>query len=109
MDAGFVVPYPPPEEVTGLRFDTLAKLAWDPEPSTGTYNAYRGLLSSLPGLSYGACHASGIADENTTDNGTPAAGTGFFYLITAENLLAQEGTKGFDHDGDERANASPCQ
>jgi hypothetical protein len=33
---------------------------------------------------------------------------GLFYLLTAENRLAEEGTIGTDSDGGERANDSPC-
>ena len=29
-------------------------------------------------------------------------GEGYFYLVTAENRLDEEGTKGFSHDGPER-------
>jgi hypothetical protein len=109
MDAGFVMPYPPPEEVTGVLFTTHEKMIWDPEKSTGTYSVYRGLISSLSGLVYGSCLAPGIVEETTDDAVVPDPDTGFFYLITAENLLAQEGTKGFRSGGAERANAFPCQ
>src|SRR5688500_9451616 len=58
MDGGLGSAYPPPGEVTGVRFQDPTTLSWDPERSRGTYNVYRGLLSSLPG-GYGDCHESG--------------------------------------------------
>ena len=36
------------------------------------------------------------------DESPPAPGTGFFYLATATNKLAEEGTKGFHSDTTER-------
>jgi len=108
MDGGFVTPYPPPGEVNGLRFTDKVTLAWKPEKSTGVYNLYRGLVSTLPGLGYGGCQQQSLAAETATDAAVPTIGSSYFYLITAENLLAQEGTKGFNSAGVERANLSPC-
>jgi hypothetical protein len=108
IDAGFVAPYPAPGEVLGLRFANHVKLIWDPDPSTGVYNLYRGLVASLSGLAYGSCHESGVDGESTSDADLPPANQAFFYLVTAENLLAEEGTKGFDSEGDEHPNSMPC-
>jgi hypothetical protein len=108
MDAGFVVPYPPPEEVTGVLFVDRETLVWDPEKSTGTYGLYRSLVSTLPGLGYGLCQQADLPGETTDDGDVPPVGESYFYLVTAENLLAEEGTKGFNSAGGERANLSPC-
>jgi len=43
-----------------------------------------------------------LAGENATDASIPAAATGYFYLVTAENRLAEEGTKGSNSTGGER-------
>jgi hypothetical protein len=99
MDPGFVAPYPPPGEVTGLRFADPTTLAWDAERSIGDYNLYRDLLSNLSGLGYGTCLRQRIPDEATTDNDAVPLGDGFFYLVTAENRLDEEGTKGADSTG----------
>ena len=108
MDGGFGSAYPPPGEVLNLRFTDAVTLAWDPEPSVGVYNLYRDLLSALSGLDYGQCEQLGIAAESATDGDTPSAATGYFYLVTAENRLSEEGTKGSDALGAERPNPSPC-
>ena len=102
MDAGFVSAYPPPRETRGLRLPTPTQLQWDPEGSVGTYNLYRGLLSTLSGLGYGACLQQNLTTESATDASIPAAANGYFYLVTAENRLAEEGTKGFNSAGGER-------
>jgi len=108
VDGGFAASYPPPGEVHGLRFDDAVTLGWDSERSVGTYNLYRGALAGLP-ADYGACEQFGIATSSTTDTGTPTpGGTGFFYLITARNRLREDGTKGFDSNGQERPTPAAC-
>lgn len=107
VDAGFAIAYSPPGETLNLTFTSKTTLAWSPEKSVGDYNVYRGLLSSLPG-GYGACLASNVPGEAITDSATPPAGEGFFYLVTAENRIEEEGTKGLDSLGVERTNATPC-
>jgi len=102
MDGGFTVAYPPPGEVIGLRFAATQSLVWDPEKSVGTYNLYRAQLTDLPGLLFGSCFQQGLSAETTTDMNVPGVGSGFFYLVTAENSLAEEGTKGFQTNGIER-------
>ena len=47
LGGGFVTVYPPPGEVVELLFTSHDTLVWTPEPSTGVYNLYRGLLTSL--------------------------------------------------------------
>ena len=107
-DPGFVAAYPPPREVLNLIFQSDKQtLAWDPERSVGRYNLYRGDLSSLPGT-YGSCLQAGISGESAADVTEPVPGQGFFYLVTAENRITEEGTKGFDSTPAERDNSSPC-
>jgi hypothetical protein len=108
MDASFGSSYRPPGEVAGLRFDDDVTLAWNPERSTGTYGLYRDLMSGLPGLGYGACLRGDLGSAGFRDTETPPHGSGFFYLVTASNRLREEGTKGQDSTGNERANAAPC-
>ena len=106
-DAGFAAWFHPPGEVLDLRFTDSTHLAWDPEPSVGSYNLYRGLVSGLSG-GYGVCLSSGLTGESGVDASTPSAGQCFFYLVTAENRLAEEGTLGHTSSGVERANQGPC-
>ena len=103
LDGGFVTGYPPPGEVLALRFSDATSLEWNPEGSIGSYSLYRDLLSSLSGLGYGMCLEPFLLVETTTDTDVPTTpGTGFFYLVTAENKLAEKGTKGFHTDTTER-------
>jgi hypothetical protein len=107
LNAGFVGDYPPPAEVLNVRWSTTATLVWDPEKSVGRYELYRDLISTLPG-GFGSCYQPGLTSESWTEPSSPPAGTGWFYFVTARNLLAEEGTKGFRSSGVERTNPSPC-
>lgn len=108
MEAGFIVAYPPPGEVANLRFADTTTLIWQPEPSIGNYALYRALLTALSGGSTGDCSQFGLTGITATDAASPPVGNGFFYLVTARNRLAEEGTKGFDSAGVERPNPLPC-
>ena len=108
MDAGFVSAYPPPGETLGLCFTGKQTLTWNPEKSVGTYNLYRDAIPALPGGMYGLCSQPGLTRETATDTAVPGAGVGYFYLVTAENRLQEEGTKGYRKNGTERPNPAPC-
>lgn len=108
MDASFGAAYPPPGEVAGLRFESRELLRWNVERSAGVYGVYRDLLTGLPGLGYGQCLSGGLAGTSLADAGTPSGGKAFFYLVTVRNRLGEEGTKGHDSAGNERANDAPC-
>ncbi len=102
LDTGFPTGYPPPGEVNNLLFTDATTLVWDAEGSIGSYNLYRDLLSNLSGLGYGGCEEEDLTDETTTDNDAAPAGDGYFYLVTSENKLTEEGTKGFNSTPTER-------
>ncbi len=102
MDASFVGAHPPPGEVRGVLFTDRTTLTWDPEPSVGVYDVYRDGLSALAGGGYGICWQEDLVGESAADPDAPAAGTGWFYLVTAENRLGEAGTKGRASDGAER-------
>jgi hypothetical protein len=107
MNAGFVSGYPPPSEVTSVRFGPDGvSLAWDPDPGAGTYQVYRDSLSALHGGGTGVCYQQNLMSPGTTDPHPPASG--FFYLVTSRNRLGEEGTKGFASSGAERLNTLPC-
>jgi hypothetical protein len=108
MDASFVAAYPPPGEVLGLRFTAHDTLLWDAERSAGAYNVYREPVSDLSALAYGECRQPGLFTRTASDTEDPPPGTGFFYLVTVENRLGEEGTKGYASDMLERANPEPC-
>ena len=106
IDVGLVAAYPYPDEVRHFVFRTKTAMSWDPERSVGTYNVYRGSLSGLAGA--GICFASGLTSPASTETGKPSAGAPWFYLVTAENRLRIEGTKGYRTSGVERPNTAPC-
>ena len=108
LGGGIVGSYRPPGEVHDLRFEDLQTLRWNPEPSAGHYNLYRDAIGTLASGGYGACLEHSVPATTWSDPGTPAAGSGFFYLVTVENSLSEEGTKGTDASGGVRANPSPC-
>ena len=89
---------PSPGEVQNQVWTSMTTMVWDHEPSLGTYNLYRDLISALPG-GFGACLQSGIATESATDAALPAVGAGWFYIVTARSNLGQEGTKEFQSGG----------
>ena len=105
---GFATAYPPPGEVSHLRFTSRTILAWDPERSTGAYSLYRGAVSGLPGLVFGTCYQNSLTVNQATETAAPPVGSSWFYLVTARNLLGEEGTKGSMSSGAERPNPSPC-
>jgi hypothetical protein len=107
MDGGFASAYPPPGEVKGDVFASKTLYSWNPEKSVGTYNVYRSTIASLPG-SFGACLGGSVTQTSYTDAAEPAPGTGYFYLVTAENRLREEGTKGYQSSGVQRTNTASC-
>lgn len=106
-DGGFVARYAPPGEVYGVQFLDKINLTWSHEPSVGTYNLYRNTLASLPG-NFGGCYQSALAGSQFGETDAPPEGSGWHYLITAENRLREEGTKGHTSSGAERSNPSAC-
>ncbi len=108
LDGGMTPTYGPPGEVEGLDvLGDLQTLVWSFEPASDAYNLYSGSLSTLPGM-YGGCAASRVGGTTTVDPSLPAPGDGLFYIVTGENRLRQEGTKGLTSVGAERANPAPC-
>ena len=107
MDAGFMSGYMPPGEVHGLKFVDAQTLAWNPERSVGVYNLYRDELTTL-GTSFGTCEQPGLSHPTATDTDPVIPGQTFFYLVTVENRLSEEGTNGFRGDGSERPNDDAC-
>ncbi len=111
IESGFVAGYPPPGEVRALGFAAdRSTISWQADRSTGVYHVYRGELSDLPGT-YGVCRLAGVSGETALVSEIPLAPplqSGLFYLVTAENRLGEEGTKGSDGGGVARTNPVPC-
>jgi hypothetical protein len=108
MDIGFAAVYPPPAEVQDLRFVDHAGMVWSPEMSVGTYNLYRGIVREIPGSGYGSCIDHDLGTTAGRDDNQPPVGSGWFYLVTASNRLAEEGTKGDRSSGSARTPSVPC-
>jgi len=107
VDAGFSSAYPAPGEVSGLHFSDLTTLRWNPQSCAGVYDVYRDLLTQIGGGGYGDCWRPNLTQALTSDGARPAAGSGYFYLVTVENRLGQEGAKGTDSAGSTR-HGSAC-
>jgi hypothetical protein len=107
MSGGFVGSYPPPGEIMNVSLNG-STLQWDPEPSAGVYEVYRGPLSTLPGT-FGTCFAGNVSAPMITDSSSPPTSQAYFYLITVRNRLAEEGVKGYQSNGTPEGNPSPCQ
>ena len=97
MDGGFVSAYPPPGEVRNFRFTAKTVLSWDPEKAGGGYDVYRNA----------ACLQGNVGTASASDAAIPGVGSVFSYLVTAENRLGEEGTRGFQSNGAERVGV-PC-
>lgn len=108
LDGGFVAAYPPPGEVTNVRFLDPTTIAWDGERSVGVYNLYQGAVSVPFDPGYGTCLTPGISTESAAVSASPAPGQVLFILLTAENRLGEEGTKGITSASVARDNSNPC-
>jgi len=110
VDGGLVGSFPPPREVTNLRFSDTTTLVWDADASVGDYALYQGLVASPFDAGYGICAQPppAITVPSTTVASVPATGHALFYLMTARNRLTEESTKGFTSSGAQRANPAPC-
>ncbi len=111
LDVGFEAAFVPAGEVAAscaalgdgcLQFTDAQTLTWPAERSAGAYNLYRDDI----GGGYGVCEQQDIAALTTTDTSAPSTGNTFYYLVTAENRLAEEGTKGFQSTDIERVGAT---
>ncbi len=78
-------------------------LTWSALPEASGYQVYRGALEGLALGNYGDCLTPGndLAEVRFDDPSFPAAGEGWFYLVTAR-VGGTIGTLGFDSQGLER-------
>lgn len=122
MDVGFLTPYAPPGEVAPcdgpmgvpcspkLEFTSKEDMEWPWAPWAVRYNLYRGVRDD-PGLfdpNYGQGLECKFPTNHQTDKQVPNAGEVLFYLVTGDNRLHEEGTKGWDTFGTERPNPTGC-
>ena len=107
-DGGFAPDYVPPGEVLNQRFTSKTVMTWNPAPSVGAYNVYRGLTTDLGTGSYGSCQQAGLTATSYTESSDPGSGQCWFYLVTAENRLDEEGTSGYASSGSQRPITGAC-
>jgi len=111
LSGGIVGAYAPPSEVQAVALGSgggsSTSLIWSPMPTAVRYDVYRGGTGTLPGT-FGSCLISDLANTAYNDTAAPASRTGFFYLVTGENRLGEEGTKGTQSNGTVRTAAPAC-
>jgi len=100
VDSGWAPAYRPPGLVEGLRFVSAETLEWEPVSGADSYNLYRSKLIYV--TDYGLCFEDNVTSTTTSDPEPPPDGGCFFYLVTAENSLNEEGSKGSTSDGEQR-------
>jgi hypothetical protein len=101
LDPGWLGAYRPVAEISGLRFTDGSTLAWDADPAAAIYSLYRGNAPVGSGAG-GNCEQPNLTLTTTIDADAPPSGAGFFYLVSARNLLDEESTRGYGSDGVER-------
>ena len=111
LTGGIVGAYAPPSEVEAVAFGPSGRattaLLWAPMPTAVRYDVYRGGTGTFPGT-FGACLAPDLATPVYIDPDAPASRAAFFYLVTGENRLGEEGTKGTQSNGTVRTAAPAC-
>ena len=108
LTSGLTALFPPPGEVQNLRFSSDATILWDAGRTAGVYNLYQGPIGPSFDPAYGSCRSGGLPTTVASVPEVPPIGAGFFFLVTEENRLEEEGTKGFDSNGAPRPNPAPC-
>lgn len=104
--SGFGACYAPAAEVGAVRVSSdRVTFFWSPDRAASDYRIYSGTLDELPG-SYGTCRMTGVQGTQAPLPEIPES-SGYFYLITARDLLGEEGTKGTDGNGHPRGSL-PC-
>lgn len=100
LDSGWTPGYRPPGLVQGLRFISKDTMEWNPASGADTYNLYRNKLVYLD--DYGPCFEQELTSTTATDLEPPTAQVAFYYLVTAENSLDEEGSKDSNSAGTTR-------
>ncbi len=93
-------------EVQGLRLEG-ARLHWEPEQGSESYDVYRGELGAPALVALAACRVAGLVVTFYEDPDLPQPGDGFFYLV-GRVAGGSKDTLGFRSDGTERVVNQPC-
>lgn len=105
----------PPKEVSPpgagvpLHFQSQTRIAWEGPSNNNAevFNLYRGDVASLGAGNGPACLQPGLVNPFVEEPDSPTTATGWFYLVTAENVLG-EGQLGSDSLGNARENTQSC-
>ena len=93
-----------PDEVAGLAFVDKSNLVWGRFVNNAAF--YDLVRSNTPnGFGTAACTETNGSDGDSFDPAAPTLGTGFYYLVRAENACGQ-GTLGRQSNGTSRAGVS---
>jgi hypothetical protein len=94
-------------EATRLRFDGPTALAWDGSVNPAvTWELYRDALAGAGAATLGICEQNGLPGPSATDADTPAAGSGFLYLVRGRDTAV--GSLGYSSAATERTPTAPC-
>jgi hypothetical protein len=98
----------PASSDAGLLWTDASTLTWDPVPEAADYDVYRGTIPASGGIVYDhTCFDSDVVGTSTSDASVPAAGSGWYYLMSGSNVCGA-GSVGFDSAGVERPLAAAC-
>ncbi len=83
---------PGESDIVGVSGAATTTIDWADQPSAERYDLARGSISELGSGSYGSCLAEDLTVSHYDDTGMPASGSGFFYLVRAEDSAGCGGT-----------------
>ncbi|RMF74371.1 MAG: hypothetical protein D6738_06550 [Acidobacteria bacterium] len=94
-------------EASGLLWAAGSKttLTWTPGAQAEVSNVYRGSFAATFDPAW-TCRAADVTGSSFEETDTPAAGAGFHFVVTGENVCG-ESTAGQDSDGTDRS-VDPC-
>jgi hypothetical protein len=94
-------------EITRLRFDDHATLAWDGSVNASvSFDLYRDDLSMAGPGAGGECLQGALSGATFTDGTEPTAGDGYFYLVGGRDAV--RGSLGSGSDGTSRNASVEC-
>ncbi len=97
---------PPATPADDLQVGPGGMLTWGAATGAEKYNLYRGGIAPA-GFAYThACLQADVAALTATDAADPALDNAFYYLLSAENCLAESGVD--DASSGTRPNPTPC-
>jgi len=93
-----------PGEISFAQWTSITGLVWNTEPSSDTYNVYRGERADLPNLGNSNtdfCTRYQGPSTMVTISENPLPGVCYYFLVTGVNVLG-EGTAGDDSNNNQR-------